>query len=110
VCPTAAPHRLTIGQHEPADEPTYTVSAPDPFVAAFPNFLLDRTAKKPQDEPLNYRKDEYPAAWAIACPARLLRRSHDEDLASRTMHPLCADSGASYRLRSRGSREWVDEC
>jgi predicted dithiol-disulfide oxidoreductase (DUF899 family) len=40
---------------------TYTVSAPDPFVAPFFNFLLDRTPKKPQDEPLNYRKDEYPA-------------------------------------------------
>ena len=40
---------------------TYTVSAPDPFVAPFFNFLLDRTPKKPWDEPLNYRKDEYPA-------------------------------------------------
>jgi predicted dithiol-disulfide oxidoreductase (DUF899 family) len=40
---------------------TYTVSAPDPFVAPFFNFLLDRTPKKPRSEPLNYRKDEYPA-------------------------------------------------
>ncbi|MGO9957910.1 MAG: DUF899 family protein, partial [Solirubrobacteraceae bacterium] len=40
---------------------TYTVSAPDPFVAPYFNFLLDRTPKKGQDEPLNYRKDEYPA-------------------------------------------------
>ena len=40
---------------------TYTVSAPDPFVAPYFNFLLDRTPKKQRDEPLNYRKDEYPA-------------------------------------------------
>ncbi len=40
---------------------TYTVSAPDPFVAPYFNFLLERTPKKAQDEPLNYRKDEYPA-------------------------------------------------
>ena len=39
---------------------TYTVSAPDPFVAPFTSFLLERT---PKDEPspfLTYRKDEYP--------------------------------------------------
>jgi predicted dithiol-disulfide oxidoreductase (DUF899 family) len=40
---------------------TYTVSAPDPFVAPYFNFLLDRMPTKPQDEPLNYRKDEYPS-------------------------------------------------
>ena len=40
---------------------TYTVSAPDPFVAPYFSFLLDRTPRKQQDEPLNYRKDEYPA-------------------------------------------------
>ncbi len=40
---------------------TYTVSAPDPFVAPFFNFLLDRTPNKQQDEPRSYRKDEYPA-------------------------------------------------
>jgi predicted dithiol-disulfide oxidoreductase (DUF899 family) len=39
---------------------TYTVTAPDPFVAPFFNFLLDRTPKPQPDEPLNYRKDEYP--------------------------------------------------
>jgi predicted dithiol-disulfide oxidoreductase (DUF899 family) len=39
---------------------TYTVTAPDPFVAPFFNFLLDRTPKPQRDEPLNYRKDEYP--------------------------------------------------
>ena len=40
---------------------TYTVSAPDPFVAPFFTFLLDRTPKEQPDEPLSYRKDEYPA-------------------------------------------------
>jgi predicted dithiol-disulfide oxidoreductase (DUF899 family) len=39
---------------------TYTVSAPDPFVAPYFNFLLDRTPKPQPDEPLNFRKDEYP--------------------------------------------------
>jgi predicted dithiol-disulfide oxidoreductase (DUF899 family) len=39
---------------------TYTVMAPDPFVAPYFNFLLDRTPKPQPDEPLNYRKDEYP--------------------------------------------------
>jgi predicted dithiol-disulfide oxidoreductase (DUF899 family) len=39
---------------------TYTVSAPDPFVAPYFNFLLERTPKEQPDEPLNYRKDEYP--------------------------------------------------
>jgi predicted dithiol-disulfide oxidoreductase (DUF899 family) len=33
---------------------------PDPFVAPYLNLLLDRTPKEQQDEPLNYRKDEYP--------------------------------------------------
>jgi predicted dithiol-disulfide oxidoreductase (DUF899 family) len=39
---------------------TYTVSAPDPFVAPYFNFLLERTPKKQPDEPLTWRKDEYP--------------------------------------------------
>ena len=39
---------------------TYTVTAPDPFVAPFFNFLLDRTPKPQPDEPVSYRKDEYP--------------------------------------------------
>ncbi|MFL5860807.1 MAG: DUF899 family protein [Solirubrobacteraceae bacterium] len=40
---------------------TYTVSAPDSFVAPYFSFLLDRTPIQPQREPLNYRKDEYPS-------------------------------------------------
>ena len=39
---------------------TYTVSAPDPFVAPYFNFLLERTPKPPPAEPRSWRKDEYP--------------------------------------------------
>jgi len=39
---------------------TYTVSAPDPFVAPFTSFLLDRTPKEGTDPYFGYRKDEYP--------------------------------------------------
>ncbi len=39
---------------------TYTVTAPDPFVAPFFGFLLDRTPKPQPAEPRSYRKDEYP--------------------------------------------------
>src|SRR5689334_2274716 len=39
---------------------TYTVAAPDPFVAPYHSFLMQRTAKTPPDEPRAWRKDEYP--------------------------------------------------
>ncbi len=39
---------------------TYTVSAPDPFVAPYFAFLLERTPKKQPEEPRTWRKDEYP--------------------------------------------------
>ena len=39
---------------------TYTVAAPDPFVAPYHYFLLDRTPKPPPEEPRAWRKDEYP--------------------------------------------------
>jgi predicted dithiol-disulfide oxidoreductase (DUF899 family) len=40
---------------------TYTVMAPDPFVAPYYSFLLDRTPKGNDDaEPRAWRKDEYP--------------------------------------------------
>jgi predicted dithiol-disulfide oxidoreductase (DUF899 family) len=39
---------------------TYTVMAPDPFVAPYFNFLLERTPKRQPDEPRTFRKDEYP--------------------------------------------------
>jgi predicted dithiol-disulfide oxidoreductase (DUF899 family) len=39
---------------------TYTVMAPDPFVAPYSSFLLDRAPKGRQDEFRAWRKDEYP--------------------------------------------------
>ncbi len=39
---------------------TYTVTAPDPFVAPYFNFLLDRTPKPQPEAPSSLRKDEYP--------------------------------------------------
>ena len=39
---------------------TYTVAAPDPFVAPYYAFLLERTPKGPSDEFRAWRKDEYP--------------------------------------------------
>ena len=41
---------------------TYTVSAPDRFVAPYHSFLLDRTPLPQPDEPRDWRKDEYPDA------------------------------------------------
>jgi predicted dithiol-disulfide oxidoreductase (DUF899 family) len=39
---------------------TYTVMAPDPFVAPYHAFLLDRTSKPEEEAPRAWRKDEYP--------------------------------------------------
>ena len=39
---------------------TYTVSAPDPFVAPYHAFLLERTPLAQADDPRAWRKDEYP--------------------------------------------------
>jgi predicted dithiol-disulfide oxidoreductase (DUF899 family) len=39
---------------------TYTVTAPDPFVAPYYSFLLERTPKPQPVEPRGWRKDEYP--------------------------------------------------
>jgi predicted dithiol-disulfide oxidoreductase (DUF899 family) len=41
---------------------TYTVTAPDRFVAPYHTFLLERTPKPQPEEPRAWRKDEYPAA------------------------------------------------
>jgi predicted dithiol-disulfide oxidoreductase (DUF899 family) len=41
---------------------TYTVSAPDPFVAPYHAFLLERTPLPGEDDPRAWRKDEYPSA------------------------------------------------
>jgi hypothetical protein len=37
------------------------VSAPDPFVAPYFSFLLERTPMPQPAEPRTWRKDEYPA-------------------------------------------------
>jgi predicted dithiol-disulfide oxidoreductase (DUF899 family) len=39
---------------------TYTVTAPDPFVAPYHSFLLQRTPKAEQNAFRSWRKDEYP--------------------------------------------------
>src|SRR3954453_23254421 len=39
---------------------TYTVQAPDRFVAPYSSFLLERTPKPQPEAPRAYRKDEYP--------------------------------------------------
>jgi predicted dithiol-disulfide oxidoreductase (DUF899 family) len=39
---------------------TYTVMAPDPFVAPYHAFLLERTPKTRDEDPRAWRKDEYP--------------------------------------------------
>jgi predicted dithiol-disulfide oxidoreductase (DUF899 family) len=39
---------------------TYTVMAPDPFVAPYHSFLLKRTPKEEQEQTRAWRKDEYP--------------------------------------------------
>ncbi len=39
---------------------TYTVMAPDPFVAPYHSFLFERTPKPEPEEPRAWRKDEYP--------------------------------------------------
>ena len=39
---------------------TYTVSAPDPFVAPYHAFLLERTPSPREEDPRAFRKDEYP--------------------------------------------------
>jgi predicted dithiol-disulfide oxidoreductase (DUF899 family) len=39
---------------------TYTVRAPDPFVAPYHSFLLERTPRAQPEEPRAWRKDEYP--------------------------------------------------
>ncbi len=39
---------------------TYTVMAPDPFVAPYHSFLMDRAPKPADEEPRAWRKDEYP--------------------------------------------------
>jgi hypothetical protein len=46
---------------------TYTVMAPDPFVAPYHSFLLERTPKEGPSEARIWRKDEYPDWAAGTC-------------------------------------------
>jgi predicted dithiol-disulfide oxidoreductase (DUF899 family) len=55
-----APTWIAFAREDGAVYHTYTVTAPDPFVAPYFNFLLDRTPKPQPEEPRSWRKDEYP--------------------------------------------------
>jgi len=55
-----APSFIAFAREDGTVYHTYTVSAPDPFVAPYHSFLLKRTAKPEPAEPRAWRKDEYP--------------------------------------------------
>ena len=55
-----APSWIAFARESGSVYHTYTVSAPDPFVAPYFNFLLERTPKPQPQEPRTWRKDEYP--------------------------------------------------
>ena len=55
-----APSWIAFAREDGTVYHTYTVTAPDPFVAPYYSFLLERTPKKQPDEPRAWRKDEYP--------------------------------------------------
>jgi predicted dithiol-disulfide oxidoreductase (DUF899 family) len=55
-----APSFIAFAQENGTVYHTYTVSAPDPFVAPYHSLLLARTPKPPLDETDVRRKDEYP--------------------------------------------------
>ena len=54
------PGWIAFAREDDAVYHTYTVMAPDPFVAPYFGFLLDRTPKAQRAEPRAWRKDEYP--------------------------------------------------
>jgi predicted dithiol-disulfide oxidoreductase (DUF899 family) len=54
------PSWLAFAQQDGTVYHTYSVAAPDPFVAPYFSFLLDRTPKAQPSEPRSFRKDEYP--------------------------------------------------
>ena len=54
------PSWIAFARENTAVYHTYTVSAPDPFVAPYFSFLLERTPKDQPAEPRSWRKDEYP--------------------------------------------------
>ena len=55
-----APTWLAFARDNDTVYHTYTVAAPDPFVAPYYFSLLERTPKKQPEEPRTWRKDEYP--------------------------------------------------
>jgi predicted dithiol-disulfide oxidoreductase (DUF899 family) len=55
-----APSFIAFARENGSVYHTYTVSAPDSFVAPYHSFLLARTPKEQPDEPRAWRKDEYP--------------------------------------------------
>ena len=57
-----APSFIAFARENGSVYHTYTVSAPDPFVAPYHAFLLQRTPKPQPAEPRAWRKDEYPVA------------------------------------------------
>ena len=54
------PSWIAFARENDAVYHTYTVSAPDPFVAPYFSFLLERTPKPSPAESRTKRKDEYP--------------------------------------------------
>ena len=55
-----APSWIAFAREDGAVYHTYTVTAPDPFVAPYHSFLLERTPNAQPAEPRMWRKDEYP--------------------------------------------------
>jgi predicted dithiol-disulfide oxidoreductase (DUF899 family) len=55
-----APSFIAFARENGSVYHTYTVTAPDPFVAPYHSFLLRRTPKTPSEAMSTYRKDEYP--------------------------------------------------
>src|SRR5262252_7137839 len=55
-----APSFIAFAREKGTVYHTYTVMAPDPFVAPYHSFLLERTPKATGDGPRAWRKDEYP--------------------------------------------------
>jgi predicted dithiol-disulfide oxidoreductase (DUF899 family) len=57
-----APGFIAFARDDGSVYHTYTVTAPDPFVAPYHSFLMNRTPKPEAEEPRAWRKDEYPDA------------------------------------------------
>jgi predicted dithiol-disulfide oxidoreductase (DUF899 family) len=55
-----APSWIAFAREDGSVYHTYTVTAPDPFVAPYHSFLLKRTPKGEPSEVRAWRKDEYP--------------------------------------------------